>query len=130
MPKDKCSYFTIRLISTKTGTIAVGFIDRKEQRERQSVYSLSYDFRTGDLKDSNFEKEAKQCNWHKFRDPIPLKKNSVVRVEVSPRDQRVAFYCDNEWACETVIPNYLMKVDMVPYISIKHQHDEFLINDE
>ena len=117
-------------MATKTGNFGFGLFDQKEQREDKSYYSMCYDFSTGDLKDSNFVKEAKQCKWRKVGAPLAQLKNAVVRIEVNPKDQRVAFFCNNEWLCETVIPNYLMKTNIVPYISVKHQGDEYLINDE
>jgi len=32
--------------------------------------------------------------------------------------------------CEVIIPNYLMKCEVIPYISVKHKGDEFILNDE
>ena len=57
VPKKKCSFFTIKVVKSKTNTFAFGIIDKKEKREDKSFYSMAYDFNTGELKDSNFIRE-------------------------------------------------------------------------
>jgi hypothetical protein len=116
-------------VNTKVNTFAFGIIDRKEQRKDKSLYSMCYDYKTGDMKDSYYQREVNRCDWRKLRHAIPIK-GSVARMEVNMKEGRIAYYLDDQWVCETVIPNYLMKCEVVPYLSIKHKGDVFILNDE
>jgi len=51
-------------------------------------------------------------------------------MEVNIKEGRIGYYMDNVWMCEVIIPNYLMKCEVIPYISVKHKGDEFILNDE
>lgn len=128
IPKNQCVYFTIRIVNTKVNTFAFGIIDRKQQRKDKSFYSMCYDYKTGDVKDSYYNKQAKQCDWRHLRNPVPIK-GLVARMEVNLKEGRIAYYMDNEWQCDVLIPNYLTKCETVPYISVKHRGDEFILND-
>jgi hypothetical protein len=50
-------------------------------------------------------------------------------MEVDTLEYKINFYCNDEWVCQTVITNHLRNQDFIPYISVKHQGDEFLLND-
>jgi hypothetical protein len=98
-------------------------VDRKVERAAKFFESICYDFSTGDLKDTHFIREKAKFVWRRVGAPIDSIKGAVLRLEVNMKDGRLAFYCNNQWACETVIPNFMMKAELVPFISVKHKGD-------
>ena len=60
---------------------------------------MSFDFGSGDVKDSNLMKGGKQCPWRNSAGIPCSLNNAVLRVEVNIQDQRLAFYCNDEWVC-------------------------------
>jgi len=58
VPKSISSFFVIRIVNTKSNNFGFGIIDTKEDREAKSLFSICYDFNSGDLKDSNYLKET------------------------------------------------------------------------
>jgi hypothetical protein len=75
-------------------------------------------------------REAAQCRWRKVGPVLGDIRRAVLKLEINMKDRRIGFYCNNIWVCETVLTDYLFERDLVPYISVKHQGDEFLLNDE
>ena len=130
VPKDKNTYVSVKIVKSKENIFGIGLIDRKEDPACKSYYSLCYDFSNGNIKDSTFEKKGKECRWRKMAPNAISLKDSIVRMEIDMVEGRVAYYCNNEWVCETVMPNYMQKCDLVVYLSVRSQGDEFILNQE
>ena len=76
------SFVTLRLTNLKVNAFALGIIDQDENREiPKSPYSFSFEYHTGEMKDTNIDKGKSEARWRRGGGLATTDlKNAVVRM--------------------------------------------------